>query len=49
MVGVKDRLRMLFEIRGENRKLLRDNYSDAKKDREGRCLLRLLVIYVSLR
>lgn len=42
MAGVKDRLPMLFEIRSENRQLLRKNFSDAEKDRQGKCAASLI-------
>lgn len=42
MTGVKDRLPMLYEIRGENRQVLRNNYGDAEKDRQGKCSASLI-------
>ena len=36
MSGVKERLPMLYEICDENRQVLRNNYGDAEKDREGK-------------
>lgn len=35
MTGVKHRLPMLYEIRGTNRQVLRENFNDPNKDREG--------------
>ncbi len=42
MAGVKTRLPMLFQIRSENRQLLRKNFSDAEKDRQGKCAASLI-------
>lgn len=36
MAGVRDRLPLLYEIRSENRQLLRNNFNDAEKDRQGK-------------
>ncbi len=42
MAGVKDRLPMLFEIRSENRQVLRDNFNNPERDREGKCSASLI-------